>query len=52
MATIVRLRFFAGLEMAEIASLLDVTDRTVRRDWAMARAWLFRDLSGPDAGGE
>jgi RNA polymerase sigma factor (TIGR02999 family) len=44
MATVVRLRFFAGLDVAEIAALLDVTDRTIRRDWAMARAWLYRDL--------
>jgi RNA polymerase sigma factor (TIGR02999 family) len=52
MATIVRLRFFAGLETAEIAALLDVTDRTVRRDWAVARAWLYRDLSGRRPGGD
>jgi RNA polymerase sigma factor (TIGR02999 family) len=46
MATVVRLRFFAGLDPAEIAALLGVTDRTVRRDWAVARAWLYRDLEG------
>jgi RNA polymerase sigma factor (TIGR02999 family) len=44
MAQIVRLRFFVGLDPAEIAALLGVTDRTVRRDWAVARAWLYRDL--------
>lgn len=49
MATVVRLRFYAGLEVAEIAALLDVTDRTVRRDWAMARAWLYRDLEDRSA---
>ena len=48
MAKIVRLRFFAGLEVAEIAALLDVSDRTVRRDWALARAWLTRDLEVAD----
>ncbi len=48
MAEIVRLKFFAGLEVAEIAALLDISDRTVRRDWAMARAWLYRDLEGVD----
>jgi len=45
MARIVRLRFFAGLSVQEIAEALGVTDRTVRRDWAVARAWLYRDLS-------
>jgi RNA polymerase sigma factor (TIGR02999 family) len=50
-ATIVRLRFFAGLETAEIAAFLDVTDRTVRRDWAMARAWLYRELDESEAAG-
>jgi len=50
MATVVRLRFFAGLEPTEIAALLGVTDRTVRRDWAVARAWLYRDLEGPVRG--
>jgi RNA polymerase sigma factor (TIGR02999 family) len=48
MAGIVRLRFFAGLGTAEIAALLGVTDRTVRRDWAVARAWLYRDLARRD----
>lgn len=39
-ARVVELRFFAGLEMEEIASQLGVTARTVRNDWATARAWL------------
>jgi len=52
MAEIVRLRFFAGLGTAEIAALLGVTGRTVRRDWAVARAWLYRDLASSDPGGE
>jgi RNA polymerase sigma factor (TIGR02999 family) len=46
MARIVRLRFFAGLSVQEIAGTLRITDRTVRRDWALARAWLYRDLAG------
>ena len=50
MAAIVRLRFFAGLGTAEVAALLGVTDRTVRRDWALARAWLYRDLAATDPG--
>ena len=46
---VVEYRFFVGLEEREIASLLGVTERTVRRDWVKARAWLFRSLT-PDAG--
>jgi RNA polymerase sigma factor (TIGR02999 family) len=40
MAHVVELRCFAGLEVAEVARLLEVDERTVYRDWAMARAWL------------
>ena len=43
-ATIVRLRFFAGLELKEIAEALDLSTRTVEREWAYARALLYRDL--------
>ena len=41
---IVEYRFFAGLEEKEIAELLGVSDRTVRREWVKARAWLYREL--------
>jgi RNA polymerase sigma factor (TIGR02999 family) len=41
---VVEYRFFAGLEEKEIAEVLGVTDRTVRRDWVKARAWLYRSL--------
>jgi RNA polymerase sigma factor (TIGR02999 family) len=41
---IVELRFFAGMQEEEIAQLLGVSDRTVRRDWVKARAWLYREL--------
>jgi DNA-directed RNA polymerase specialized sigma24 family protein len=37
---IVEMRFFGGLTDAEIASVLNVSTRTVRREWHMARAWL------------
>ena len=37
---IVELRFFAGLSMAETAQMLDVSEKTVQRDWTFARAWL------------
>jgi RNA polymerase sigma factor (TIGR02999 family) len=39
-ASVVRLRFFAGLSEAGIAAALGLSERTVRRDWAFARAWL------------
>jgi DNA-directed RNA polymerase specialized sigma24 family protein len=41
---VVDLKFFAGLELEEIAELLGVGRRTVARDWFMARAWLQREL--------
>lgn len=41
---VVEYRFFAGLEEKEIATMLGVTDRTVRRDWVKARAWLYRAM--------
>ncbi len=44
-ARVVELKFFAGLEVDEIASLLDVSSATVRRDWTMARMWLGRALA-------
>ncbi len=46
MAKIVRLRFFAGLSVEETAQILGLSDRSVRREWALARAWLHRQL-GP-----
>jgi len=41
---IVHLRFFVGLTCEEIAELLELSDRTVRRDWSLARAWLRREI--------
>lgn len=50
-AQVVRLRFYAGLQLADIAKLNDVTDRTVKRDWNFARAWLRQHLAGePETG--
>lgn len=43
-AMMVESRFFGGLEMAEIASLLDVSEATVLRDWRVAKAWLAQEL--------
>ncbi len=45
-ARVVELRFFGGLDLEEIAAVVGVTDRTVKRDWAFARAWLARELGG------
>src|SRR5215471_2885110 len=43
---IVELRFFAGLSIAETAKVLDISPATVKRDWATARIWLHREMSG------
>jgi len=43
-ARVVELKFFGGLEIDEIAELLGVGSATVKRDWALARAWLYREL--------
>lgn len=45
MAQVVELRYFTGLEVSEVAALLEVDERTVYRDWAMARAWLRQRLA-------
>jgi RNA polymerase sigma factor (TIGR02999 family) len=45
-AKVVELKFFGGLENEEIAELLDISPATVKRDWALARAWLHRELAG------
>jgi RNA polymerase sigma factor (TIGR02999 family) len=45
-AQIVDMRFFGGMEVEEIAEVLSITDRTARRRWSYARAWLFRALAG------
>jgi RNA polymerase sigma factor (TIGR02999 family) len=44
LARVVECRFFAGYDEEETARALGVTDRTVRRDWVKARAWLRREL--------
>jgi RNA polymerase sigma factor (TIGR02999 family) len=42
---VVELRFFGGLTLEEVAHVLGVSLMTVRRDWTLAKAWLFRELS-------
>ncbi|MDQ1728560.1 MAG: hypothetical protein QOD33_685 [Pyrinomonadaceae bacterium] len=43
---IVELRYFGGLNNQEISGVLKVSENTVTRDWNMARAWLYQELSG------
>ena len=45
---VVKLRFFAGLTMPEIAESLGVSLATAERHWTYARAWLYAELSDPD----
>ena len=45
---IVELRFFSGLTVEEVAEILDVSPRTVKGDWRVARAWLKRELGDGD----
>lgn len=49
-ARVVECRFFAGLSVEETATALDVSPRTVKSDWALARAWLYDALRGDDGG--
>jgi len=42
---VVELRFFGGLTHEETAHVLDISIGTVRRDWSLARAWLYRELN-------
>jgi RNA polymerase sigma factor (TIGR02999 family) len=59
LARLVEWRFFAGLTLEEIAGFTGVSERTLKRDWRAARAFLYRELHGPspdepdapDAGG-
>ncbi|MCB9882144.1 MAG: sigma-70 family RNA polymerase sigma factor [Planctomycetes bacterium] len=48
MAQLVKLRFYAGLTETEVAATLGVSDRHVRREWTVARAWLQRALGRND----
>ena len=44
-ARVIELRFFGGLSVEETAEILKVSGDTVTRDWKLARAWLYRELS-------
>ncbi len=43
---VVEMKFFAGLNVEEIAEILKISPETVKRDWRFARTWLLRELSG------
>ena len=45
-ARVVELRYFGGLSIEETGEVLGVSPMTVKRDWATARAWLYRELTG------
>ena len=47
---VLELRYFSGLSLEETAEALNVSVGTVRRDWSLARAWLFRELSRRGSG--
>jgi len=45
-ARVVELRFFAGLNVDETAEVMHLSPSTVKREWAMAKLWLYRELAG------
>ena len=49
---IVVMRFFAGLTVEEIATVIDVSPATVMRDWKLAKSWLLRELDRTNRGSE
>ena len=48
---VVELRYFGGLTVEETAQVLDISDKTVMRDWNLAKAWLYQQLSHTDEAG-
>ena len=42
---IVELRYFGGLTVEETAQVLDISDKTVMRDWKLAKAWLYDEIN-------
>ncbi len=47
-AELVKLRYFAGLSLQQAAACLGISPATAKRHWAVARAWLYDALAGPD----
>lgn len=50
LARIVELRFFGGLSVEETSDVLEISPRTVKRDWRKARAFLYQAIQGEDTG--
>jgi DNA-directed RNA polymerase specialized sigma24 family protein len=48
MANVVKMRYFAGMTVAETADALGMSPRSVNRLWTAARAWLHREMGGSD----
>ena len=48
-AELVKLRFFAGLTLEQVAAVLDISPATADRYWAYARVWLLRELTQDDS---
>ncbi len=51
-AQIVRLKYYAGLEIAHVAQAMGISERTVKNDWTFARAWLAKAMEEHDARAE
>jgi RNA polymerase sigma factor (TIGR02999 family) len=49
-AELIKLRYFAGIPNQEAAEMLGMSERTARRNWAYARAWLTREINGQNPG--
>jgi RNA polymerase sigma factor (TIGR02999 family) len=49
-ARVVECRYFGGLNVEETAAALDISPRTVKSDWALARAWLYEELRSSESG--
>jgi len=47
-AELVKLRFYAGLSVTEAGQMLGISERSVKRQWAFAKAWLYEELSKPN----
>lgn len=48
-ATVVKLKFFAGLTSSEIATLMDISEKTVQRHWSFAKTWLYQSIQATSA---
>jgi RNA polymerase sigma-70 factor (ECF subfamily) len=51
-ARIIEMRFFGGLTIEETAAALSLSPTTVKREWAIAKGWLFRELTGGGSAGQ